>query len=228
LIAVKNARAASGEDASMRPKPILRGVIHELAFSAAVSAGVLLVATARSGEAKLGCGLYAVSLAGLFGISALYHRPMWPERVRAWLRRFDHAAIFLLIAGTYTPLALTLPSPLARQMLVVAWAGAALGVVRAIFFPRARRWVVALLALALGWASAAFLPEVHAVAGHTVTLLLALGGGLYSLGALAYALRRPDPWPRVFGYHEIFHALVVLAAICHFAAIAAALPVLTV
>ena len=100
----------------MRTKPILRGVIHELAFSAAVSAGVLLVATARSGEAKLGVGLYAASLAGLFGVSALYHRPMWSERVRSWLRRFDHAAIFVLIAGTYTPLALTLPSPLARQM----------------------------------------------------------------------------------------------------------------
>jgi len=116
----------------MRTKPILRGVIHELAFSAAVSAGILLVATARGGEAKFGVGLYAASLAGLFGISALYHRPMWPERVRAWLRRFDHAAIFVLIAGTYTPLALTLPSPLARQMLAVAWTGAALGVVRAI------------------------------------------------------------------------------------------------
>ena len=210
----------------MRTKPILRGVIHELAFSVAVSAGVLLVATARSREAKLAVGLYAASLAGLLGISALYHRPMWSDGVRAWLRRFDHAAIFVLIAGTYTPLALTLPSPLARQMLTVAWMGAALGTVRAILFPRARRWVVALLALALGWASAVFLPGVHAVAGHKVTLLLALGGGLYSLGALAYALRRPDPWPRVFGYHEIFHALVVLAAICHFAAIAEALPAL--
>src|SRR5215475_7106664 len=135
---VKNQRAGAGEGGPMRTKPVLRGVSHELAFSAAVSAGVLLVATARSGEAKLGCGLYAASLAGLFGISALYHRPTWPERVRSWLRRIDHAAIFVLIGGTYTPLALTLPRPVAYQMLGVAWTGAALGVVRALFFPRAR------------------------------------------------------------------------------------------
>lgn len=210
-----------------RSKPVLRGVIHELAFGVAVSAGVLLVAAARGGEAKLGCGLYAASLAGVLGISALYHRPMWPEGVRSWLRRVDHAAIFVLIAGTYTPLALVLPAPEARRMLAVAWTGATLGIVRAFFFPRARRWVVALLALALGWASAAYLPEVHAIAGRSVCWLLAVGGGLYSLGALAYGLRRPDPWPRVFGYHEVFHALVVLAAGCHFAAIAAALPALT-
>jgi hemolysin III len=227
LTSVKNAFAAAGQDAPMRPKPILRGVIHELAFSAAVSAGVLLVATARSGEAKLGCGVYAASLAGLLGISALYHRPMWSEGVRSWLRRIDHAAIFVLIAGTCTPLALVLPSPEARRMLAVAWTGAMLGIVRAFFLPRARRWVVALLALALGWAAAAYLPQIHAIAGHTVSVLLALGGGLYSLGAVAYGLRRPDPWPRVFGYHEVFHALVVLAAGCHFAAIAAALPSLT-
>ncbi len=212
----------------VRSKPLLRGVIHEVAFGVAASAGVLLVASAQGFAARLGCTLYALSLAGLLGISALYHRPTWSPGVRSWLRRVDHSAIFLLIAGTYTPLALTLPPPAAHRMLAVAWVGAALGVLRALVFPRARRWVVALLALALGWASAAYLPAVHATAGATVTALLALGGGLYSLGALAYALRRPDPWPRVFGYHEIFHALVVIAATCHFAAIAVALPALTV
>jgi hemolysin III len=111
-------------------------------------------------------------------------------------------------------------------MLILAWAGAALGVARAAFWPRAPRWIAAGLALLVGWISIAYLPAVHAATAPPVTVLLAVGGGLYSLGALAYALRRPDPWPRVFGYHEIFHALVVLAAGCHFAAIAAALPVL--
>lgn len=210
--------------AAPRSKPLLRGLIHELSFGLAVGAGVLLVAAAPGSGAKLGCALYSASLAGLLGVSALYHRPTWSAPVRAWLRRVDHSAIFVLIAGTYTPLALTLPAPLARRMLTVAWVGAAIGVVRALFFPRARRWVVALLALSLGWASAAYLPAVHATAGRSVTMLLALGGGLYSLGAVAYALRRPDPWPRVFGYHEVFHALVVLAAACHFAAIVTALP----
>jgi len=209
---------------STRPKPLLRGVIHEVAFGVAVSAGILLVASAPAPTAKLGCALYALSLAGLLGMSALYHRPTWPPAVRGWLRRMDHSAIFVLIAGTYTPLALTLPPPIAHRMLAIAWVGAALGVGRALLFPRARRWVVALLALALGWASAAYLPAVHATTGPAVTGLLALGGALYSLGALAYAARRPDPWPRVFGYHEVFHLLVVLAASCHFAAIAAALP----
>ena len=210
--------------ATPRSKPLLRGLIHELSSGLAVGAGVLLVAAAPGPAAKLACGLYAASLAGLLGISALYHRPTWPEPVRAWLRRVDHSAIFVLIAGTYTPLALTLPAPLARRMLTVAWVGAAIGVVRALLFPRARRWVVALLALSLGWASAAYLPAVDAIAGRPVTALLALGGGLYSLGGVAYALRRPDPWPRVFGYHEVFHSLVVIAAACHFAAIARALP----
>jgi len=216
----------SAAGAPRRTKPLLRGAIHELAFALAVSAGVLLVAAARGPVAKAGCALYAASLAGLLGISALYHRPMWPDRIRIWLRRVDHSAIFVLIAGTYTPLALTLPAPLDRQMLVLAWAGAALGVSRAVFWPRAPRWVSAGLALLLGWISVAYLPAVHAATSAPVTALLAVGGALYSLGAVAYALRRPDPWPRVFGYHEVFHALVVLAAACHFAAIVKTLPVL--
>ena len=208
-------------------KPVLRGFLHELSFGVAVSAGVLLVAAAP-GAAKVGCGLYAASLAGLFGVSALYHRPCWPEPARSWLRRVDHSAIFVLIAGTSTPLALTLPAPLGPRMLAVAWAGAALGIARALLFPRARRWVAVLMAVALGWSAAAYLPALMATNGRAVILLLTLGGGLYSLGGLAYALRRPDPWPRVFGYHEVFHALVVVAATCHFAAIALAVSPLAI
>ena len=155
-------------------KPLLRGFLHELSFGVALSAGVLLVAAAP-GEAKLGCGLYAASLAVLFGVSALYHRPFWPEPARSWLRRVDHSAIFVLIAGTSTPLALTLPAPLGARMLAVAWAGAALGIARALFFPRARRWVVVLMAVALGWSAAAYLPALMAMNGRTVILLLALG-----------------------------------------------------
>ncbi len=210
-----------------RRKPLLRGVIHEVAFGLAASAGVLLVAAAPGPVAKLGCALYATSLTGLLGVSALYHRPFWQDPVRSWLRRLDHSAIFVLIAGTYTPLALTLRHRLAREMLVIAWAGAALGVLRALVWPRAPRWVPALLAVALGWVSLAYLPAILAATGPTVMILLAVGGALYSIGALIYALRRPNPWPRVFGYHEVFHALVVTAAACHFAAIAAALPAVT-
>ena len=151
---------------------------------------------------------------------------MWPDRIRVWLRRVDHAAIFVLIAGTYTPLALTLPAPLGRHMLVLAWAGAALGIVRAVFWPRAPRWIAAGLALLVGWLSIGTCRRCTRRPLRRSRSCSRRVVDSYSLGALAYALRRPDPWPRVFGYHEIFHALVVLAASCHFAAIAAALPVL--
>ncbi|MDP3236102.1 MAG: hemolysin III family protein [Myxococcales bacterium] len=205
-------------------KPMLRGVSHQVGFFIALLAGAALVFSATGTAAKLVCAIYAVSLANLLGTSALYHRPTWSLRARARMRRLDHSAIFVLIAGTYTPLALTLPSETARTMLTVAWVGAAIGVARALFWINAPKWVVAVLALTMGWLALLYLPTVGQVAGAPVLWWMGAGGVLYSLGALAYAFRKPDPWPRVFGYHEVFHALVLAAAVCHFVAIATALP----
>jgi len=207
-------------------KPMLRGVSHQVAFFIALIAGAALVVAATGTAAKLGCAIYAVSLANLLGTSALYHRPTWSVAARARMRRLDHSAIFVLIAGTYTPLALTLPPETGRTMLTVAWVGAVIGVARALFWIDAPKWVVAVLALTIGWLALLYLPTVGRLAGAPVLWWMAAGGVLYSLGALAYAFRRPDPWPRVFGYHEVFHALVLAAAVCHFVAIVIALPAL--
>lgn len=210
------------------PKPVLRGVSHQIFFFVALVAGAGLVLAANGTAAKLGCGIYATSLATLLGVSALYHRPTWSLRARARMRRLDHSAIFLLIAGTYTPMALTLPEPMAKTMLLVAWAGGLLGVLRALFWVHAPKWLVAVLALAMGWVALLYLPTVGRLAGTPVLLWMGLGGVLYSLGALTYAFRRPDPWPRWFGYHEVFHAFVVAAAVCHFVAVVLALPAMRV
>lgn len=209
-------------------KPVLRGVSHQIFFFVALVAGVFLVMAANGTAAKVGCALYATSLSTLLGVSALYHRPTWSLRARARMRRLDHSAIFLLIAGTYTPMALTLPEPMAKTMLLVAWTGGLVGVLRALFWVHAPKWLVAVLALAMGWIALLYLPTVGRLAGTPVLVWMGLGGVLYSLGALAYAFRRPDPWPRWFGYHEIFHAFVVAAAVCHFVAVVLALPAMRV
>lgn len=205
-------------------KPLMRGVLHQVFFFVALAAGALLVAAAPGGEAKLACAVYGVSLATMLGVSALYHRPTWGAEARQRMRRLDHSAIFVLIAGTYTPMALTLPSHAAKVLLTVSWVGAAIGVVRALFWIRAPKWVAAVLAVTMGWLGALYLPGVAHAAGYPVLILVGVGGALYTLGALIYAFRRPDPWPKVFGYHEVFHALVVAAAVCHFAAVVLALP----
>lgn len=205
-------------------KPLLRGVSHQVFFFVSLVAGAVLVLAAPNPDARVGCAIYAASLAMLLGTSALYHRPTWSLRARARMRRLDHSAIFVLIAGTYTPLALTLPPDTARVMLTVAWVGAAIGVARALFWINAPKWLVAVLALAMGWLALLYLPTVGRVAGTPVLVWMGAGGVLYSLGALTYALKRPDPWPRVFGYHEVFHAFVVAAAVCHFVAVVLALP----
>lgn len=205
-------------------KPLLRGVSHLIFFFVSLVAGAILVLSAPNAEARVGCAIYSASLAMLLGTSALYHRPTWSLRARARMRRLDHSAIFVLIAGTYTPLALTLPSETVRTMLTVAWVGAALGVARALFWINAPKWLVAVLALAMGWLAVLYLPTIGRIAGTSVLVLMGAGGVLYSLGALTYALKRPDPWPRVFGYHEVFHAFVVAAAVCHFVAVVLALP----
>ena len=195
-------------------KPRLRGVSHELAFYAALGAGAVLIALAPH-RAIWAAAVYAISLATMLGTSALYHRPTWAPGPRRWLRRADHAAIFVLIAGTYTPFTLLLPEH-ASAMLVLAWGGAAAGVLQSFFWVYAPRPIVAALYIALGWAIVVFWPALHVALGAAGIFFLAFGGVLYSIGAVIYAARKPDPVPAVFGYHEIFHAFVVAAAVCHF------------
>jgi hemolysin III len=205
-----------------RQKPLLRGVSHEIAAGVALAGLVALVLLAPGPRARLGSLVYGSSLVGLFSVSALYHRPTWGPRARLWMRRLDHSAIFLLIAGTFTPLCLLLGDDRARTVLAVVWAGAGLGILRALLWPRAPRAVATALYLLLGWAAVPLVPAMYRALGPGALALLAGGGVLYSVGAVIYATRRPDPFPRVFGYHEIFHALVIAAAGLHFAVAAGA------
>jgi hemolysin III len=168
--------------------------------------------------------VYGASLVTLFVVSAAYHRPTWAPRARSWMRRLDHSAIFLLIAGTYTPLCLLLPPSTGLRLLAGVWAAAALGIVQSIVWVHAPKALVAAVYVALGWAALPVLPAMRAVLGTEAIALLAAGGAAYTIGAVVYAVRRPDPFPRVFGYHEVFHALVIVAAICHFAVVARAVP----
>ncbi len=207
-----------------RVKPSLRGVSHQAAFVVTLLAGIFLVRQAPNATARISTAIYIASVATLFGISALYHRPTWSVIARARMRRLDHSAIFVLIAGTYTPMALTLPAASANRMLTVAWIGAALGILRALFWVNAPKWLVAALALAMGWLAILYFPAIRDVTSTWVVIWMVAGGVAYSIGAVIYAMRWPDPWPRTFGYHEIFHALVVVGAACHFAAVVTALP----
>lgn len=200
-------------------KPLLRGWSHQVSFFIALIAGGWLIWRAEGGM-KWACAVYTLALAGQFAVSALYHRPNWKKpEVRQWWRRLDHAFIMILIAGTGTPLALSIAPEASRTLLFLLWGGASLGVLRALFWITAPKPVAAGLALTLAWFCSPFLPELKAALGANATTWLLVGGVLYSVGAIAYATRKPDPWPRVFGYHEIFHAFVVLAAACHFGAV---------
>ncbi len=198
-------------------KPLLRGVSHQGAACAALLGWAALVTAAPTSTARIAAHVYAASLFGLFAVSATYHRPTWSPRARGWMRRLDHAAIFVLIAGTYTPLCLLLGGVRGAVLLAVVWVGAAAGVVQSILWARAPRALVVIVYVALGWVVLPVLPAVRAAVGTSGLLLLAAGGLAYTVGAVVYATRAPDPWPRVFGYHEVFHALVIVAAACHFA-----------
>ena len=203
-------------------KPLLRGVSHEVAALAALGGWAALAATAPPGAARAAAHVYGGCLFALFAVSATYHRPTWSTRARAWMRRLDHSAIFLLIAGTYTPLCLLMDDRVGRRLLAIVWMGAGLGVARSILWVRAPRIVTAALCIALGWAVLPVLPAARAAVGDGGLALLAAGGVAYTVGAGIYAARRPNPWPRVFGYHEVFHALVIVAATCHFGVMYAA------
>ena len=203
-------------------RPRLRGVFHQYAFFVALVAGAALVVLADSVREQLAMWVYATALAAMFGISALYHRVTWRSpNVRKWMRRLDHSAILLLIAGTYTPFALlAFDGVLATAVLIAVWSGAAAGLVLNLLWIDAPTWVTAVVYIALGWVGAIAVPELVSF-GVAPAALVFLGGALYTVGAVAYALKRPNPVPNVFGYHEIFHLLVIGAAISHFVAIAA-------
>ncbi len=208
-------------------KPKLRGKSHAVSFFIAAISGGFLVAEAPHPTAKLACAVYAASLCLLLGVSSLYHLVTWAPEPRQRMRRLDHTAIFVLIAGTYTPFAFTLDASSARWMLGIAWTGAALGVLKALLWVQAPKWIVAVLAVAVGWLAPFFALPIYRAAGLGPVILLGIGGVVYSLGALVYAVKRPDPWPTVFGYHEVFHALVLAAALVHFVSVAIALPFMT-
>ena len=218
---VADAKAATAE-AIEKVKPRLRGVSHQWAFFAAVVAGVILVIAAPDGRATLAAAIYAGSLALLLGTSALYHRVNWKRpKARAWMRRLDHSMIFLLIAGTVTPFALlVMQGPLATALLIAVWAGAAAGIVVELIWVDAPKWVAVTVYLAVGWIGALGFPAIFIEAGVGAALLIAAGGVMYTAGAVVYARQSPDPRPAVFGYHEIFHLLVIAAAIVHFVAVA--------
>ena len=202
-------------------KPRLRGVLHEYAFFVSLACGLALVLAASDGRARAAATIYAVALSGLLGTSALYHRVTWRPNARRWMRRLDHSMIFVLIAGTYTPVALlALKGPLASTILIVLWFGAIGGVIFKLLWIDAPKWLFAAIYVLLGLVTAAVFGELPAAIGWLGVAGLATGGLLYVIGAVIYASGRPNPWPRVFGYHEIFHALVIAAAALHFAVIA--------
>jgi hemolysin III len=202
--------------------PRLRGVFHQYAFFAAVVAGVALVVLADGYEERFAVWVYAATLAAMFGASALYHRFPWrtaAARLRA--RRVDHAMIFVFIAGTYTPFALLAFGGALRVIVLASvWGGAALGVVLELRWIHAPRWVSAIAYLAVGWIGVIALPEFFPALGVVVAVLLLVGAGLYSVGAIAYAASWPDPFPATFGFHEVFHVLVIAAAVTQFVALA--------
>jgi hemolysin III len=222
LETARDAAAERATEAIASVKPRLRGVSHEWAFFVSLVLGAGLIVAAKTPKATLAVAVYAVSLSALLGTSALYHRVNWkrPE-VRRWMRRLDHSMIFFLIAGTYTPFALlVLNGPLADAILVVVWGGALIGAIVEMVWIEHPKWVAALVYMSLGWVAAVAFPGMWQEMGVAGTLLVAVGGLLYTVGAVVYATQRPNPNPRVFGYHEIFHALVIAAAAAHFAAIA--------
>jgi hemolysin III len=203
-------------------KPRLRGVSHQWAFVISLLTGFILVVAAPSGRPTLAAAVYAATVAALFGTSALYHRITWASMAaRRWMRRLDHSMIFLLIAGTYTPFGLlVLEGTLGAMILVVVWTGAVGGIVLKLLWIDAPKWLVALIYVMLGWVAVAAFPDLVSEIGITGTALVAAGGVLYTAGALVYALQRPDPAPAVFGYHEVFHALVIAAAALQYAVVA--------
>ena len=208
--------------ADLRPR--MRGWIHLYSGFVAIVTGATLVSVSWAlvgPVAAAACGLYALTVCGVFGVSATYHRVNWSTaRARVWMKRADHSMIFIFIAGSYTPFCvLGLTAPAKWIVLAVVWSGAAAGVTLKMVWPRAPRWVGVPLYLLLGWTIVAVLPQLLDRTGVAVVVLLAVGGFFYSVGAILYATQWPDPWPSTFGHHEFFHAATVIAALVHYIAV---------
>jgi hemolysin III len=202
-------------------RPKLRGVLHQAAFFVAVAAGAVVIAHAEGARATAAATVFAASVALMFGASALYHRVTWSPRVRPWMRRLDHAGIYLLIAGTYTPVGLfTLDGAIRDVVLAIVWTGAASAIVLKFVWVAAPKWLSAVIGISLGWVGVLAMPQVLEHAGVAAFSLLVAGGLAYTLGAVVYAVRRPNPVPAVFGYHEVFHAFTLIAVACQYVAIA--------
>ena len=204
-------------------KPRLRGLLHAGAAPLSLAAGVVLIALSPNASTRLCSTVFATSALVLFTVSAIYHRGSWSPRVWAWLRRFDHANIFLLIAGSYTPFTLLFLDGRDRTILLtVVWTGALLGVVFRLLWPHAPRWLYTPVYIALGYAAVFFLGDFVHSAGTAVLTLMLVGGGLYTLGGVVYGFRRPNPSPRWFGFHEVFHTLTVAAFVTHYVGVSIA------
>ena len=202
------------------PKPLMRGWMHLVCFFLAVPAGVTVVALAQSARGRVGALVYALGLVALFGVSGAYHRFGWSDARRLWMQKLDHGTIFLMIAGSYTPVCLmVLRGWVTWTMLAIAWTGATVGFVLAFTGGKASRIVRSTLYIGLGWAVVAAVPQMWQHMSITELSLIAIGGGLFTIGAVFLFTRWPDPFPRVFGDHEVWHSLVVVAVACHFVAI---------
>ncbi|WP_344064180.1 PAQR family membrane homeostasis protein TrhA [Microbacterium pumilum] len=209
---------AAAVDATVDLKPTWRGWIHAATFPVAIAAGIVLIVLAQGPAAKWSCAVFMATSLLLFGNSALYHRFDWGPKTKATLKRIDHANIVLLIAGTYTPIAvLALPTDQAVLLLSLVWGGAILAILFRVFWLHAPRWLYVAIYLLLGWAAVMYLPQLWQ-ASVAMVVLVAIGGLLYTGGAIVYAMKRPNPWPGHFGFHEIFHVCTVLAFLCHWTA----------
>ena len=213
----------SVESVAQAVKPRLRGWIHAGSFPLVLAAGIVLVALAPNARTRWAVAVFGLTAAMLFGVSAIYHRGTWSPRVAGILKRFDHSNIFLIIAGTYTPFSvLLLDSGPARTLLWIVWTGALLGVAFRVLWVGAPRWLYVPVYIALGWVAVAYIPQFWTGGGVAVFVLVMVGGAFYTVGAVIYGLRRPDPSPRWFGFHEVFHAFTVAAFLAHYVGVSLA------
>lgn len=198
-------------------KPLLRGHFHQAAFFFGLGACTVMIGTAPSALSRLSAIIYTLCLLILFGTSSAYHRIAWPENLKKWVRKADHSAIFIFIAGTVTPICvLGLSASSGRRLLLLTWIFAAFGIIKEFLWKNAPRWSSGVFYVLMGWLSAPFISEFYSALGPANTWLLIAGGIVYTLGAVVYVIKKPDPYPRIFGFHEIFHLLVVIAGILHF------------
>jgi hemolysin III len=212
---------APAQSLPLELKPRFRGVSHQYAFFVSLVLGTLLVAFQDPPRHRVAAAVFAGTVAAMFGVSALYNRVTWSPRARRWMRRLDHTTIFLTVAGTYTPFGLlVLHGAWAAAVLAIVWGGVAIAIGLGVLWPEAPKWLAAAIGIGLGWVGVVALPKLLQGIGVGGTVLLAAGGLLYTAGAIVYAKRRPDPNPTVFGYHEVFHALVVAAVACQYTSVA--------